>query len=121
MLLIKYLLNVLIKSCRYRNLQQLVPEFDKFLHDNPISLAGLSREQGSELLGARLVGRWKSGTQRIVIEEIPFETLLPFMKVLRLLSLLSKMTRLWVQIPRETMISLSARYLPLSLIYVFSY
>ncbi|KAJ8474877.1 dyp-type peroxidase [Pleurotus djamor] len=45
----------------FRYLFQLVPEFDKFLADNPIVLPGLTREEGSELLGARLVGRWKSG------------------------------------------------------------
>ena len=45
----------------YRQLSQLVPEFDKFLHDNPIVLSGLTREEGSELAGARLFGRWKSG------------------------------------------------------------
>ncbi|KAF8596577.1 Dyp-type peroxidase [Ceratobasidium sp. AG-I] len=45
----------------FRQLQQLVPEFHKFLTENPIVLPGLSREKGSELLGARLVGRWKSG------------------------------------------------------------
>lgn len=42
-------------------MQQLVPEFNKFLHDNPIDVPGLPRDQGSELFGARLVGRWKSG------------------------------------------------------------
>ncbi|KAF8596549.1 Dyp-type peroxidase [Ceratobasidium sp. AG-I] len=45
----------------FRQLEQLVPEFHKFLTDNPIDLPGLPREKGSELLGARLVGRWKSG------------------------------------------------------------
>ncbi|CAE6479622.1 hypothetical protein ACGC1H_002442 [Rhizoctonia solani] len=45
----------------FRQLEQLVPEFDKFLTENPVVLPGLTREQGSELLGARLVGRWKSG------------------------------------------------------------
>ncbi|KDQ59140.1 hypothetical protein JAAARDRAFT_57097 [Jaapia argillacea MUCL 33604] len=45
----------------FRRLAQLVPEFNQFLADNPIVLPGLSPEQGSELLGARLVGRWKSG------------------------------------------------------------
>lgn len=44
----------------FRYLFQLVPEFDKFLQQNP--LPGLPPHQGSELLGARLVGRWKSGT-----------------------------------------------------------
>lgn len=42
----------------YRLLNQLVPEFNKFLADNPICYP---KELGSELLGARLVGRWKSG------------------------------------------------------------
>nr|7ANV_A Chain A, ancestral D-type dye decolorizing peroxidase [Geotrichum candidum] len=47
----------------FRKLQQLVPEFNKFLEENPIKLPGnnLTPEEGSELLGARLVGRWKSG------------------------------------------------------------
>lgn len=40
-------------------LSQKVPEFDWFLRQNPI--AGAPPELGSELLGARLVGRWKSG------------------------------------------------------------
>ena len=44
-----------------RYLFQLVPEFDTFLKENPITSTGLSREKGSELLGARMVGRWKSG------------------------------------------------------------
>lgn len=38
---------------------QLVPEFNFFLESNPIP--GLPPKQGSDLLGARLVGRWKSG------------------------------------------------------------
>ncbi|KAL5503918.1 DYP1 [Sanghuangporus vaninii] len=45
----------------YRQLQQLVPEFNKFLHDNPVVVDGLPRDKGSELLGARFFGRWKSG------------------------------------------------------------
>ena len=45
----------------FRQLQQLVPEFNKFLTDHPIVVPGvLTREQGSALLGARMVGRWKS-------------------------------------------------------------
>jgi hypothetical protein len=44
----------------FRYLSQLVPEFDTFLKKNPIP--GVPPEFGSELLGARLVGRWKSGT-----------------------------------------------------------
>ncbi|KAF8583284.1 dye-decolorizing peroxidase precursor [Ramaria rubella] len=45
----------------FRQLKQLVPEFNKFLTDNPIIEPGLTRQQGSDLLGARMVGRWKSG------------------------------------------------------------
>ncbi|KAJ7891556.1 dye-decolorizing peroxidase precursor [Mycena leptocephala] len=45
----------------FRQLQQLVPEFSKFLTDHPLDVPGLTPAQGSELLGARMVGRWKSG------------------------------------------------------------
>ncbi|KAJ7089327.1 hypothetical protein B0H15DRAFT_780120 [Mycena belliarum] len=45
----------------FRQLKQLVPEFNKFLTDNPIRAPGLTAKQGSDLLGARMVGRWKSG------------------------------------------------------------
>ncbi|KIJ46058.1 hypothetical protein M422DRAFT_29451 [Sphaerobolus stellatus SS14] len=45
----------------FRQLSQKVPEFEKFLTDNPIIEDGLTPAQGSALLGARLVGRWKSG------------------------------------------------------------
>lgn len=44
-----------------RFLSQLVPEFNTFLNNNPIVAPGLTPEQGSELRGARLIGRWKSG------------------------------------------------------------
>lgn len=44
----------------FRQLEQKVPEFNQFLSDNPINEPGLTPEQGSELLGARMVGRWKS-------------------------------------------------------------
>ncbi|KAJ7118654.1 fungal peroxidase [Mycena crocata] len=45
----------------FRQLKQLVPEFNKFLTDNPINAPGLTPQQGSDLLGARMIGRWKSG------------------------------------------------------------
>ncbi|KAJ7624896.1 fungal peroxidase [Roridomyces roridus] len=45
----------------FRQLEQLVPEFNKFLTDNPIRAPGFTDQQGSDLLGARMVGRWKSG------------------------------------------------------------
>jgi len=44
----------------FRQLEQKVPEFNRFLADNPIVIPGLTPQQGSELLGARMVGRWKS-------------------------------------------------------------
>ncbi|KAI0788098.1 Dyp-type peroxidase [Fomes fomentarius] len=44
-----------------RYLSQLVPEFNTFLKNNPIVAPGLTHKQGSELRGARIVGRWKSG------------------------------------------------------------
>ncbi|KAJ7126012.1 fungal peroxidase [Mycena epipterygia] len=45
----------------FRQLKQLVPEFNKFLTDNPIDEPSLTPQQGSDLLGARMIGRWKSG------------------------------------------------------------
>ncbi|KAF7323720.1 DyP-type peroxidase [Mycena kentingensis (nom. inval.)] len=45
----------------FRQLKQLVPEFNKFLADNPVPVPGLTPQQQSDLLGARMVGRWKSG------------------------------------------------------------
>ena len=49
----------------FRYLVQQVPEFNDFLKKNPIPKDGdgkvLTPEEGSELLGARMVGRWKSG------------------------------------------------------------
>jgi len=49
----------------FRFLSQLVPEFNDFLTQNALSKNGagtaLTPEEGSALLGARMVGRWKSG------------------------------------------------------------
>ncbi|KIJ36316.1 hypothetical protein M422DRAFT_261266, partial [Sphaerobolus stellatus SS14] len=45
----------------FRQLRQLVPEFNKFVQDNALTIPGLTHQQGSDLLGARLIGRWKSG------------------------------------------------------------
>ena len=50
----------------FRLLHQLVPEFNKFLKDNPLPEVP-DRRLGSELLGARLVGRWKSGMRHKVL------------------------------------------------------
>jgi len=58
-------------SClAFRFLFQLVPEFHKFLNNNPVNMPGLSPQEGSDLLGARLVGRWESGAP---IDLRPFE------------------------------------------------
>jgi deferrochelatase/peroxidase EfeB len=49
----------------FRYLKQLVPEFNAFLEANaiPVDLPIADGDPtGAELLGARLVGRWKSGT-----------------------------------------------------------
>ena len=51
----------------FRHLFQLVPEFNAFLKQNPIPIPGLTREEGSVLLGARFTGRWKSGTQSLML------------------------------------------------------
>lgn len=54
----------------FRYLFQEVPEFDTFLKKHPIPKDGngkvLKPEDGSELLGARMVGRWKSGMCSII-------------------------------------------------------
>jgi len=44
----------------FRQLKQMVPEFNKFLSDNPIRAGVNSTAEGSQLLGARMMGRWKS-------------------------------------------------------------
>ncbi|KAF8952262.1 peroxidase TAP [Flammula alnicola] len=58
----------------FRYLFQQVPEFDDFLTKNPIAKDGngkaLTPVQGSDLLGARMVGRWKSGAP---IDVSPFQ------------------------------------------------
>jgi len=56
----------------FRYLFQKVPEFNNFLQANaikthPITSQSLDPTDGSELLGARLVGRWKSGEQQPLI------------------------------------------------------
>ena len=45
----------------YRHLDQLVPEFDDFKRKNHLFPFDLPVEEGANLLGARLFGRWKSG------------------------------------------------------------
>ncbi|KAH7099472.1 dye-decolorizing peroxidase precursor, partial [Auriculariales sp. MPI-PUGE-AT-0066] len=45
----------------FRQLDQMVPEFNKFLLDKAPTSTDLTVEQRTETFGARLVGRWKSG------------------------------------------------------------
>ncbi|CAA7266771.1 unnamed protein product [Cyclocybe aegerita] len=58
----------------FRYLFQEVPEFDQFLKKNPLAKDGdgkdLTPQEGSDLLGARTVGRWKSGAP---IDVTPFK------------------------------------------------
>jgi len=44
----------------FRQLKQRVPEFNKFVTDNALSIPGLSKQENIDLFGARTVGRWKS-------------------------------------------------------------
>ncbi|QRW06178.1 Dyp-type peroxidase family [Ceratobasidium sp. AG-Ba] len=45
----------------FRELKQLVPEFNEFLKQNPYGGISIPRELGSEVQGARFLGRWKNG------------------------------------------------------------
>lgn len=47
----------------FRKLKQLVPEFSQYLTANAVQNAAgtLTIQEGANLLGARMVGRWKSG------------------------------------------------------------
>ncbi|ESK81127.1 fungal peroxidase, partial [Moniliophthora roreri MCA 2997] len=45
----------------FRQLKQRVPEFNKFLANNALTVPGLTQQENIDLLGARMVGRWKSG------------------------------------------------------------
>jgi deferrochelatase/peroxidase EfeB len=51
----------------FRQLKQFVPEFEKFLTDNPVKEHGLTPAQGSALTGARMMGRWKSVSVEVII------------------------------------------------------
>ncbi|KAJ8507743.1 dyp-type peroxidase [Pleurotus djamor] len=46
----------------FRQLQQFVPEFDRYLLESAPSISGFTQQQSADLLGARMIGRWKSGT-----------------------------------------------------------
>ncbi|KAK7034039.1 dye-decolorizing heme-containing peroxidase [Paramarasmius palmivorus] len=51
----------------FRQLKQLVPEFNKFVTDNALNVPGLTKQENVDLFGARMVGRWKSVGILIVI------------------------------------------------------
>lgn len=57
----------------FRYLEQKVPEFNKFLTDKALTINDPSAppDLGRELLGARLVGRWKSGTCFWILTPLP--------------------------------------------------
>ena len=44
----------------FRQLKQKVPEFNKFVAANALSVPGLTAQENEDLFGARMVGRWKS-------------------------------------------------------------
>ena len=44
----------------FRQLKQLVPEWNKFIAASAPAVPGLTPAQSADLLGARLIGRWKS-------------------------------------------------------------
>lgn len=44
----------------FRQLQQMVPEFDKFTNDHAAPIPGMPANLAADLTGARIVGRWKS-------------------------------------------------------------
>jgi Dyp-type peroxidase family len=45
----------------FRQLKQLVPEFDQYVEDNAPVVENLTVQEWTDLFGARMVGRWKSG------------------------------------------------------------
>jgi deferrochelatase/peroxidase EfeB len=44
----------------FRQMQQMVPEFNKYVADHALSVPGLNQQENEDLFGARLFGRWKS-------------------------------------------------------------
>ncbi|KAJ8093938.1 dye-decolorizing heme-containing peroxidase [Marasmius tenuissimus] len=45
----------------WRQLEQLVPEFHRYLNDTAPDVKGLNRDEAIHLFGSRMTGRWKSG------------------------------------------------------------
>ena len=59
----------------FRELQQLVPEFDTFLEEKAVDVPGLTRQESVDLLGARMFGRWKSVSMNCNLQLITSNTL----------------------------------------------
>ncbi|KAI0701297.1 peroxidase [Cytidiella melzeri] len=61
----------------FRKLQQLVPEFNKWTLDNALqnNASTLTVQEGADLLGARMFGRWKSGAPTDLAPEVDDPTL----------------------------------------------
>lgn len=61
----------------FRKLKQLVPEFNKWTLDNAVqNKAGtLTVQEGAEFIGARMIGRWKSGAPLDIVPETDDPTL----------------------------------------------
>lgn len=69
----------LFRDCTYmafRWMSQDVPGFEQYLDDNAHRVApGRPREEGRELLAAKLVGRWRDGTPLVLSPDRPDPTL----------------------------------------------
>jgi hypothetical protein len=96
----------------FRQLKQLVPEFDKFLTDNAIVQDGLTPQQGSDLLGARMVGRWKSVRHSLILRSSLHRSL--FCRVPPSILLLSSTTRCLAPTRPVTTTSRSSTPMPFS-------
>ena len=64
----------------YRHLKQLVPEWNKFLEDTVrgsivLTASNADFQKRVDFLGARLMGRWKSGTSFVAIWYVEVDNL----------------------------------------------
>jgi len=77
----------------FRYLFQKVPEFDEFVFNKAeiLRTPNMSKQEAADLLGARMVGRWKSG--------MPYS---PLIDPIRLLNADYNQVRLWTLHPSMT-------------------
>ncbi|KAL0572805.1 hypothetical protein V5O48_009161 [Marasmius crinis-equi] len=54
----------------WRQLEQLVPEFHKYINESAPPVQGLNEDEARHLFGSRMMGRWKSGAP---IDITPFK------------------------------------------------